>query len=205
MLTGTFDAVIWEINLKQRVGRLKQSFKGIFSSEIVEKWLEGTDRHKYLSILEAEARPYFHKSWSGLGSGHFTVIFFFFKKEFFILCVWMFYLHVPKTSLCHVWCLWRPEEGIRFLGNGVIDKYKLPCGWWEPKQRCSARVANSLNHWPISPAIMVNIFQEISSSKIKVSSRSILGFFETLNDHLVLRLYLTLMSILVPSKTSQNT
>lgn len=29
----------------------------------------------------------------------------------------------------HAWYPWRPEEGIRCPGNGVIDDYKIPCGY----------------------------------------------------------------------------
>lgn len=31
------------------------------------------------------------------------------------------------------WCLWRQEEGIRFLGTGITDGCKLPCGCWKLK------------------------------------------------------------------------
>jgi hypothetical protein len=31
----------------------------------------------------------------------------------------------------HAWCLWRPEEGVRFLGTGVRDISELLHGCWE--------------------------------------------------------------------------
>ena len=38
-------------------------------------------------------------------------------------------------SVCFMcaWCPWRPEEGIRTPETEVINDFKLPYGWWEPK------------------------------------------------------------------------
>ncbi|MGE9804891.1 hypothetical protein ACQP3L_30360, partial [Escherichia coli] len=41
---------------------------------------------------------------------------------------WMFCF---SFAYMYAWYLRRPEEGIRFLGMGVIDDCMLPCGCWE--------------------------------------------------------------------------
>lgn len=46
-----------------------------------------------------------------------------------------YFLHVSVLSVClcmyHVpaWCLQKPEEDNRVLGNGIPDGYELPCVW----------------------------------------------------------------------------
>lgn len=54
-----------------------------------------------------------------------------------------------SASTSHVWCLWRPQEGARFLGIGVTDRDEPPGGFWELKPGSSAR---TLDCWHTSPA-----------------------------------------------------
>lgn len=58
-----------------------------------------------------------------------------FKKIiYFIICIWVFYLHYVCTPL---WSLYFPvflqrlEDNICFPGTGGIDGYKQPCECWE--------------------------------------------------------------------------
>ena len=46
---------------------------------------------------------------------------------------------------------WRSEDGVRFPGAGVRLSYEKSCECWE-LNRSSARAANSLDCWAISPA-----------------------------------------------------
>lgn len=42
-----------------------------------------------------------------------------------VLLTFMFVYHI------HIWCLWKPGEGIGFPGTGVKVGYKPPCVCWE--------------------------------------------------------------------------
>lgn len=54
-----------------------------------------------------------------------------------------------RTHMC-VQSLWRPEEGIRPLGAGVIDGCKQPRGCWESNRPGSfARAVSVLNNQPV--------------------------------------------------------
>lgn len=62
----------------------------------------------------------------------------------------------PWISLCIKYrqCLWRPEEGIGSLGNGVSGSWEAPCKCWLGNET----VLWKINHWVISPAHMVANF-----------------------------------------------
>lgn len=42
-------------------------------------------------------------------------------------------MHTCAYTCVLVWCLWRPEEGIRSPETEVIQSCKFPHGWQEPK------------------------------------------------------------------------
>ncbi|EGW00138.1 hypothetical protein I79_018812 [Cricetulus griseus] len=48
----------------------------------------------------------------------------------FILCVWVFCLHVCMCTICEQ-CQWEPKEGTGSPGTGVRDNCKLPYECWE--------------------------------------------------------------------------
>lgn len=44
--------------------------------------------------------------------------------------MWQFCPHIYVNHV-HIWCPWRPQEGIRHSETGVMDSGELPCGYWE--------------------------------------------------------------------------
>lgn len=55
------------------------------------------------------------------------------KNIFFILCVWVFWLHVCLCTTC-VQCLRRPDAGSEWLGVGDTDSCEPLCRHWELNQ-----------------------------------------------------------------------
>lgn len=50
----------------------------------------------------------------------------------------------------HAWCLWRPKEGVRYLGAGALDFMNV---MWvlRTEPQSSARAASNLNYKATSP------------------------------------------------------
>lgn len=64
------------------------------------------------------------QAWDAVGKQKALPNPFFILNFLFILYLWVFYSQVSLYYL-HVWCLWRPEERIRYPRTSITDGHGL--------------------------------------------------------------------------------
>ena len=87
---------------------------------------------------------------------HHLSVFCFFNIYDLFFCVCMFWMHVCLYTTFHAWSLRKPEENVAFHGTAVLG---IEAG-------SSRRTANVFNHWTISPAPNLFIFETGSLGRL---------------------------------------